>query len=267
MEDLQSQPDKRRIAIDRVGINNLRYPVVIVDDKKGKQATTATISMSVNLPQHVKGTHMSRFIEILNRYHNELKQEAILEILHVMKEKLEAETAHIGLHFPYFLERKAPVSGATGLVDYECLYSGKSNETTDELIVGVKVPVTSLCPCSKAISDYGAHNQRGDITIRVKPCQQKDGQIERIGFETLIDIAESSASSQLYALLKREDERHVTMQAYDNPVFVEDMLRNVASKLQEEPNISWFHVSAVNHESIHNHAAFAEVEWKRTDFF
>lgn len=185
-------------------------------------------------------------------------------ILAALKERLSAESAHIEVEFPYFLERTAPVSGAVGLMDYQCRFVGEANGGKSDFILSVSVPVTSLCPCSKAISDYGAHNQRGDITIRVRSLGAEAGAPALIWIEELIAVAEASASSPVYALLKREDERHVTMQAYDNPVFVEDIVRNVAAKLQDNERLTWFHVHAINHESIHNHGAFAEIEWARS---
>jgi GTP cyclohydrolase IB len=180
-----------------------------------------------------------------------------------MKDRLDAESARLEIRFPYFLEKAAPVTEAKALVDYECYFIGNSNGGRDDFLVGVSVPVTSLCPCSKAISDDGAHNQRGFITIEARshPARKPDDEI--LWIEELIDVAESSASAPVYALLKRPDERHVTMQAYDNPVFVEDMVRNAALALQKDPRIEWFKVHAVNMESIHNHSAFAEVEWRR----
>jgi len=206
---------------------------------------------------------MSRFIEILNEHRGEVTMRTLPDILHTMKERLHAESAQVEVRFPYFVERSAPVSGARAMVDYECHFSGNSNGQTDDFVVGVRVPVTSLCPCSKAISDYGAHNQRGEITIEVRSVSSNNGKPVIIWIEELIEIAESCASAPVYALLKRADERHVTMQAYDNPVFVEDMARNVAIKLQADNRVSWFQVGVVNQESIHNHNAFASLQWHR----
>jgi GTP cyclohydrolase I len=263
MHDIQSQDDDRCIHIDKVGVNALRYPITVLDRDHEVQHTIGSLTLSVSLPHQFKGTHMSRFIEILNEHRGEVTMRTLPAILHTMKERLQAESAHVEVRFPYFVERSAPVSGARALVDYECYFSGNSNGTADDFIVGVKVPVTSLCPCSKAISDYGAHNQRGEITIEVRSVATDADEPTIIWIEELIEIAESSASAPVYALLKRADERHVTMQAYDNPVFVEDMARNVAVKLQADQRVSWFKVSAVNQESIHNHNAFAELQWQR----
>jgi GTP cyclohydrolase I len=264
MHDIQNQNDERRIPIDQVGVSNLRYPIIVLDQEHGKQHTVADLTLSVNLPHHFKGTHMSRFIEVLNEHRGEITMRTVPTILQKIKERLEAESAHMDVKFPYFLERIAPQSEARGLVDYECFFKGTSKKDQDDFILGVRVPVTTLCPCSKAISDYGAHNQRGYITIEVRTTASNNDEPTIIWIEELIEIAEASASAPVYALLKRSDERHVTMQAYDNPVFVEDMVRNSAVKLQSDRRVGWFRVQAVNHESIHNHNAFARLEWERS---
>jgi GTP cyclohydrolase IB len=214
--------------------------------------------MSVSLPHHFKGTHMSRFLEILSRHQGEVTMRTLPEILHDLKEHLESEAAHIEVEFPYFLTRSAPVSGAQAPMDYRCTFIGESNGRNDDFMLRVRVPVTTLCPCSKEISDYGAHNQRGFVTLTVRP-ERKNGLWELIWIEELIDIAEQSASAPVYPLLKRPDERHVTMQAFDNPVFVEDVVRNAARLLKKDKRITSFEARAVNHESIHNHSAFAIV--------
>ncbi len=264
MEDVQNHPDGRRIALDRVGVADLRYPIVVLDRDHQKQHTVAVLSMSVNLPHEFKGTHMSRFIEILNRHRGEITMRTLPALLRELRAKLNAESAHVEARFPYFIERKAPVSGAAALMDYECSFNAVTNGATDNFVFGVRVPVTSLCPCSKAISDYGAHNQRGYITILVRTARDGQGNYRMVWFEELIDIGERSASAPVYPLLKRADERHVTMQAFDNPVFVEDMVRNVTTALQSDERIDWFSVYALNHESIHNHGAFASVQWERS---
>lgn len=263
MYDVQNSSDDRQIAIDRVGVSDLRYPIIVLDRKNEIQHTVADVTLSVSLPHHFKGTHMSRFIEIMNEHRGEVTMRTLPVILHTMKERLEAESAHLEARFPYFLERSAPASGARGLVDYECHFKCSSNGHGDDFVLGVRVPVTSLCPCSKAISDYGAHNQRGFITIEVRSIPNEEGRPSIIWIEELVEVAETSASAPVYALLKRPDERHVTMQAYDNPVFVEDMVRNAAGKLREDSRVAWFRVNAVNQESIHNHSAFAELQWNR----
>jgi GTP cyclohydrolase I len=263
MEDVQNHRDERRIAIDKVGVSDLRYPIVVLDRRNTQQHTIAVLSMSVNLPHEFKGTHMSRFIEVLNHHRGEVTMHTVPSILRDLRERLNAESAHIDVRFPYFLERSAPVSNATALMDYECRFTAVANGGNDNFTFSVRVPVTSLCPCSKTISDYGAHNQRGYITIDVRTVKNDQGKYALVWFEELIEIAERSASAPVYPLLKRADERHVTMQAYDNPVFVEDMVRNVADALQKDGRIEWFRVHALNHESIHNHGAFATIQWQR----
>lgn len=265
MQDVQNQHDTRQITIDKVGVRDLRYPIVVLDKQHDTQQTIATMSMSVELPHHFKGTHMSRFIEILEEHRGEVTMRTLPSILRTLRERLDAEKAHIDVRFPFFLERTAPVSKAKSLLDYEGYFVGTSDGQHEDFILGIIVPVTSLCPCSKIISEYGAHNQRGHITIEVRLFDERWAAEDFVWLEDLIDVAESSASAPLYPLLKRPDERHVTMQAYDNPVFVEDMVRNVAAKLQEEERISWFKVSAINQESIHNHNAFAEISWTRPE--
>jgi GTP cyclohydrolase I len=263
MIDMQSQTDNRQIDIDQVGVSGLRSPIIVLDRRSEKQSTVASLTMSVALPHHFKGTHMSRFVEVLNEHRGELTMRTMPSLLKDLKLKLEAESARVEVHFPYFVERAAPVSGAKGLMDYESWFHGESTATSDNFLIGVQVPVTSLCPCSKAISDYGAHNQRGYISIEVRSQADDQGNPTLIWLEELIEVAEASASAPVYALLKRDDERHVTMQAYDNPVFVEDMVRNVAARLKADVRVEWFRVHVINHESIHNHGAFAKIEWRR----
>jgi GTP cyclohydrolase I len=265
MEDVQNLPDAREIALDRVGVSDLRYPIVVLDRKHQKQHTVAQLRMSVNLPHEFKGTHMSRFVEVLNEHRGEITMRTIPKLLRDLRRRLDAESAHVHVVFPYFLERRAPSSGASALMDYECSFNAVANGGKDDFMFGVRVPVTSLCPCSKAISDYGAHNQRGYITIDVRSVRDSENNFALIWFEELIDIAERSASAPVYPLLKRADERHVTMQAFDNPVFVEDMVRNAATALRNDNRVAWFRVEALNQESIHNHSAFANVEWTRPE--
>lgn len=264
MIDVQSRADQRGIALDRVGVTDLRYPIVVLDRAREKQSTTARVTMSVSLPHHFKGTHMSRFIEVLNEHRGEVTMRTLPKMLGELRSRLEADSARVELHFTYFLERAAPASGARGLMDYECSFVGEATANKQDFALGVKVPVTSLCPCSKEISDYGAHNQRGVISIDVRSAPAPDTREPAlIWIEELVEVAEKSASAPVYPLLKRSDERHVTMQAYENPVFVEDMVRNVAGTLREDPRVAWFAVQAVNYESIHNHSAFASVQWER----
>lgn len=263
LADLQNSRPDVAIPIDKVGVSDLHYPIAVLDRQNQMQQTSARISMSVSVPRQFKGTHMSRFVEILNRHRGEITMRTIPDILHELKTDLEAHAAHMEVCFPYFVEKAAPVTGLTGLMDYECTFAGESNGQKDDFVLSVRVPVTSLCPCSKAISEYGGHNQRGYITIEVRSKPREDGTCEMVWIEELIDVAERSASAPVYPLLKRPDERHVTMQAYDNPVFVEDMVRNAAGRLTGDPRIVWFSVRAENHESIHNHNAFAEIELSR----
>ena len=259
MPDVQSQNDPRGIAIDKVGVNELRYPITVLDPQSGKQNVAATISMSVSLPHHFKGTHMSRFIEVLNEFRGELTMRTIPSLLGRLRERLNAECAHIEVGFVYFLERAAPVTGACGLMDYQCQFRGESDSCRSDFVLEVTVPVASLCPCSREISDYGAHNQRGHVKIEVRTAPNA----EVIWIEDLIAIAERSASAPVYPLLKRADERFVTMQAYDNPAFVEDIARTVSAQLIADPRVAWFRVGVVNFESIHNHNAFANISWTR----
>jgi len=250
--DVQSQGDSRKIPIDRVGVKNLSYPITILDRANGTQHTVASINMYVKLPHRFRGTHMSRFVEILNEYHQEIHIDTVGEILKKMKEKLHAEEAHMEIRFPYFIQKAAPVSKANSLMEYRCSYVGTLGEHED-FILGVDVPVTTLCPCSKELSDRGAHNQRSVIRCRIR-CTGF------IWIEELIELAESSASSPLYALLKRKDEKAVTEHAYDNPMFVEDVVREMAKKLNNDLRITWYSVESENFESIHKHSAYAFVE-------
>jgi GTP cyclohydrolase IB len=252
LEDVQNHIDDRNVAIEQVGVSGLRYPITVLDKRQEHQNTVATLNLSVGLPHESKGTHMSRFVEVIERHRGELTVNTIQSVLEDLRTTLDTESARIEVAFDYFLERSAPASGATALMDYHCEFTGQLNNEKLDFILTVHVPVTSLCPCSKAISDYGAHNQRGTIRI---DCRSSD----IVWIEELIEVAESSASSPVYPLIKRDDERFVTMQAYDNPVFVEDMVRNVAVKLREDKRVQWFKVRAENYESIHNHNAFAEV--------
>lgn len=255
MPDLQKSPDTRNIAIDKVGVKDIRYPIVVLDKSKVRQHTVARINMYVDLPHHFKGTHMSRFIEILNQYHGEISIESLDTILQEMKERLEASRAHVELEFPYFIEKQAPVSRARGLMEYQCRMCGTLGVSAD-FVLGVTVPVTSLCPCSKEISQRGAHNQRSAINVQIR----YNG---HIWLEDLIEWVEGCASAPVYSLLKREDEKAVTEQAYDHPMFVEDMVRAVTEKLAAVEEIVWLRVESENFESIHNHSAYALVEWRR----
>jgi len=254
MVDVQSQRDDRRIEIKKVGVKNIRYPISVRDKAHGVQHTVASVNMYVDLPHHFKGTHMSRFVEILNKYRGEMDIKKFRQILSEMKERLRAKSAHLEIEFPYFIEKRAPVTGAKGPMEYICRFYGSTNSAEEtDLCVEVNVPITTVCPCSKAISEYGAHNQRGIVKLRVR--------FKRfIWIEDLIRLVEESASCDLYSILKRPDEKYVTEKAYENPMFVEDVVREVARKLEADPNITWFAVESENFESIHNHSAYAYVE-------
>ncbi len=253
LHDEQNAPDHRNLPIDQVGIKGLRYPIEVADKSKQRQHTVATIALTVDLPHHFKGTHMSRFVEVLNTHGNEIHVENLPAILRQLQKKLEADRAHLDMEFPYFIEKKAPVSRQKGLVDYGVRFQAEASAQQYRLTLSVIVPIATLCPCSKAISDRGAHNQRGRVTLSVRFEQS-------IWIEDLIALVESSASCELYSLLKRPDEKFVTEKAYDNPRFVEDIVRNVALKCHAHPDISWFRVEAENFESIHNHNAYAMIE-------
>lgn len=253
LTDKQSEPDHRELRIDKVGVRGLRFPIVIRDKAHSTQNTIATIGMYVDLPKEFKGTHMSRFLEVLNAHGNIVHVANIPDILAAMQRKLHADTAHLEMEFPFFLEKKAPVSGMTGLMDYTARFEAAICGDETDFVLTVIVGVTTLCPCSKAISRHGAHNQRGTVTVKIRSRQA-------IWIEDLIAIVESSASSELYSLLKRQDEKHVTERAYENPVFVEDLVRNVALQLNAHADVTWYKVEAENHESIHNHNAYACIE-------
>jgi GTP cyclohydrolase I len=262
LKDTQASHDARGIHIDRVGVTDLRYPVIVLDRSKKAQSTVGVFTLSVDLPHHFKGTHMSRFVEVLEEHHGEVSLWTLPEMLVRLQKRLQAERAHIEVEFPYFVRKTAPVTSAESLLDLQCTFIAESSGTEQDFLLKVKVPVTSLCPCSKEISDYGAHNQRGTLTFTVRTLRDAKGMWQFVWIEELLEIAERSASAPIYALLKRPDERHVTMQAYDNPVFVEDMVRNAAAQLKADTRIAWFEVRADNQESIHNHSAFAVVSSK-----
>ena len=258
LEDVQGRPDDRQLPIGEVGISGLRYPTTVWDRENGSQATVAEVSMSVDLRAEVKGVHLSRFVEILEDFGATLSPQAIPVILEMLQQRLASQRAEFQVDFPFFMRRSAPVTGATARMDYQCQLSGRSDDMGTVTTVKVRVPVTSVCPCSKAISDYGAHNQRGYITLRVRLRDEAD-EPAVVWMEDLIEIAEASASSPVFPLLKRPDERYVTMRAHDHPVFVEDMVRAAAGALSHDDRMAWFSVEAVNDESIHNHAAFARI--------
>jgi len=253
LHDKQNEPDHRGLRIDKVGVRGLQFPIQIRDKAHTLQNTVATIAMSVDLPKEFKGTHMSRFIEVLNAHGSVVHVNNIPEMLAAMQQRLKADNAHLEMEFPFFLTKQAPVSGRESLMNYTARFSADQRGKELDFVLTVIAAVTTLCPCSKAISRYGAHNQRGHVTVQIRSTTT-------VWIEELIAMIEESASSELYALLKREDEKSVTERAYENPVFVEDLVRNVAIRLNSRPDIHWYKVEAENQESIHNHNAYACIE-------
>jgi len=255
--DVQNSEDTRHLPINKVGIKDIRHPVRIRDRSGGEQHTIANFNMYVNLPHNFKGTHMSRFVEILNQHEREISVQSFRNMLAEMTGRLEAESGHIEMSFPYFVNKTAPVSGVQSLLDYDVTFLGASNGDQHETTLKVVVPVTSLCPCSKKISDRGAHNQRSHVTVTIKAR-------EFVWIEDIIDAVESIASCELYGLLKRPDEKYVTERAYDNPKFVEDMVRDIAAHINQDSRITAYVVESENFESIHNHSAYALIEKNMT---
>lgn len=252
MKDVQSQRPDQEIKINMVGIKSLKYPIKILDRTNKYQDTVATVSMFVDLPEKYRGTHMSRFVEILNKYRGEIAYKELKPVLMEMKEVFSASCAHLSMRFPYFILKRAPVSGEESLLEYTGFFEAWYSDSY-KFILGASVPVTLVCPCSKEISDRGAHNQRAIITIKVEYR-------EFVWLEELIEIAEQSASAPVYSLLKRPDEKFVTEKAYDNPKFVEDVVRDIARRLLDDSRITYFKVEAESSESIHNHNAYAMIE-------
>lgn len=251
--DVQGSKDTRNIPIDKVGIKSIRHPVRVRDRTAGDQHTIASFNMYVNLPHNFKGTHMSRFVEILNKHEREISVHSFKDMVKEMTSVLEAQSGHIEMNFPYFVMKEAPVSKVKSLMDYDVTFIGELVDDEPTLSIRVVVPVTSLCPCSKQISDYGAHNQRSHVTVRVKTR-------EFVWIEEIIDLVEQEASCQLYGLLKRPDEKFVTEAAYNNPKFVEDMVRDIAQRFNADERVLAYVVESENFESIHNHSAYAMIE-------
>lgn len=253
LADMQATPDPRGVPLRHAGISRLRYPMVVWDRDENRQHTVGTFKLSVDLPHNVKGTHMSRFIEALEARDGELSLETLPELVDDLRSRLNAERADVEVEFPYFVRRTAPVSGKRSSLETKAWFHGTADgERSAVFTLGVEVPVMTLCPCSKEISRYGAHCQRSYLTLKVRSR-------ELVWIEELIAIADASSSSPLYPLLKREDEKWVTEHSYENPVFAEDLVRNVAVRLIEDPRVTWFSVEAENQESIHNHNAYAAV--------
>jgi GTP cyclohydrolase I len=249
--DIQSKPDLRKITIDKVGVKGIQYPITVEDRANGSQPTVADLNLYVELPHNMRGTHMSRFLEVLNRYHEDKLIENLEPFLRELKDKLKADAAYADICFPYFVKKSAPVSKISSLLNYPCEFNASFREEF-KLWIGVKVPVTTLCPCSKEISEWGAHNQRSEITIKVRYKGF-------VWLEELISLAEEAASCPIYPLLKRVDEKYVTERAYNNPKFVEDIVRELTQKLSIDERILEFHVESDNFESIHNHNAYAMI--------
>jgi GTP cyclohydrolase I len=256
MPDVQASHDSRNLPIDKVGVKNITYPITLhCPTTGGLIHTVASVNMYVALPHYQKGTHMSRFLEVLNKHHESIRSDQVMQICHAMQDRLEAEEAHVELRFPYFIHKKAPVTGSPGMLDIEVTFEATVSNSAEDFILGIKVPATSLCPCSKEISDYGAHNQRCVMEARVRFDPGKSMWIEE-----LFDLVEQAASTQVFAVLKRPDEKFVTEAAYDNPKFVEDIVRDLAIALEAENRIGWYQVNSTNYESIHNHNAYAFIE-------
>ena len=254
MPDIQSSPDHRRLAIQQVGVKGLRYPLALIDAAGETHATVATLAMTVGLPPEVKGTHMSRFVEMLERERPALTLRDLRQMFAEMLVHLQANSGRIELRFPYFIRKRAPVSGVASLLDIDAgidVWAEPGGRV--DMALAVTVPVTSLCPCSKEISAYGAHNQRSHLSLRVQLGAD-------MTLEELVRIAEEQASCEVFGLLKRPDEKWVTERAYDNPKFVEDLVRDIALRLQAEPRIGNWSVASENFESIHNHSAYALIE-------
>ena len=251
LKDVQSEQDTRNIPLKRVGIKDLRWPLTLRDRQNGKQHTVARVSLAVNLPRDLRGTHMSRFVQCLKKL-DVVNLSALEEVLDDLKQSLEADSAYMRLTFPYFIEKKAPVSGLTSLMDLNCTFTMEKGDTFRQR-VKVEVPVQTLCPCSKEISDYGAHNQRATASLEIEMS-------EFIWIEELAEMADAGASSPVYGLLKRPDEKFVTEHAYENPRFVEDAVREIALRLEKDRRVTWYRVTVESMESIHRPNAFATVE-------
>ncbi len=252
LADVQASADVRNVKIDKVGVKNIRYPIVVKDRAKDAQHTIGTINMYVELPHHFKGTHMSRFLEVLNEHQGVIGVDGVPAILQTIRKRLDAQTAHFSVSFPYFMEKKAPVTGSEGLMAFECGFDASAG-AVDDFVLSIMVRIATLCPCSKEISLRGAHNQRGHVRIKVR----FEGEF---WIEELVEIAESAGSCALYPVLKREDEKFVTETAFDNPRFVEDVVREAALLLRSDERITWFQVEVENFESIHDHNAYAFIE-------
>ncbi len=258
MIDVQNEQDTREVPLKKVGVKGVKYPITVLDKTFKVQATTATVNLFVNLPHHFKGTHMSRFIEIFHKHHENLTMKHFLEMLEEIRTHLNAQKSYGEMTFPFFMNKKAPVSSLESIMAYTCKYEGSVSENEKQFFVTVQVPVTTVCPCSKAISEYGAHNQRGIVEVKLLYS-------DFFWIEDIISMVENCASNGLYSLLKRQDEKYVTEHAYENPRFVEDVVREVYLGLRNfkiEKPFKWFSVECTNAESIHNHDAYAYTEYQ-----
>ncbi len=249
--DIQNLNDTRKVTIDKVGVKGVKYPIIVEDRANETQHTIADLDIFVELPHQHRGTHMSRFIEVLNEYHQRNVISEIENFVQEIKKRLDADSAFVNINFPYFISKAAPVSGITSLMSYDCFFMA-SHQDDFEMKIGVKVPITTVCPCSKEISEYGAHNQRSIVTVIIKYS-------EYVWLEEIIDIVEAAASCEVYSLLKRSDEKYVTEKGYDNPKFVEDIVRDIVVELKKDQRILEYSVESENFESIHNHSAYASV--------
>ena len=258
LPDTQNTTDVRNIVINEVGIKDILHPINFINRDHDSLPSVANFTMTVRLPENVKGTHMSRFVEILNEKECAFSVQTFMNLVQTVADKLNSNSSHIIVDFPFFRKKSAPSSGVESLLDYHATLSGKIINGKNDLSVKVVVPVTSLCPCSKSIAKYGAHNQRSHITIEAKASEGFD-----LYLEDLIDLAEQKASSELYAVLKREDEKIVTERAYDNPAFVEDIVRDIAVELNNNEKIDYYCLESENFESIHNHSAYAMITYKK----
>lgn len=253
MKDIQSTFDHRNLELNKVGVRNIRYPIKILDKAVEYQHTSAEVDLYVNLPHYFKGTHMSRFIEVFHEHSSDIRMNNFLEMLEKIRSALDAEQAHGEIRFPFFMEKAAPVSGQTSIMEYNCKFIGETGGGARKFYVGIDVPVLTLCPCSREISDYGAHNQRSRARVLLQLG-------DFFWIEDMISLIEGCASAPLFTLLKREDEKYITEHSYNNPRFVEDLVREVTVKIEAMKAFPWFSVEAENMESIHNHNAYAYIE-------
>lgn len=257
IEDVQSRPDTRGVAIEEVGVSKVRLPIEVLDRDRGRQATVASITMGVDLAAEVKGTHLSRFLQAVRDHQDALTLLSLGELTGDLRQRLGADRARVRVEFPYFIEKRAPVTGEVGTLDVDCAFEVIDTDGELEHWMEVTTPITTVCPCSRDISDYGAHNQRGFVTIRARFTQDEAGFPTLVWIEELVEVSEAAGSSPVYSVIKRPDERHVTMAGYDNPKFVEDVIRDVAVALRADDRIAAFDLTVENDESIHAHNAYA----------